>query len=581
MRLANLAYYSREFAFLNLKLKLFRQHTGSAGSFFTLKQYNNIAGNNVTNYVLNGSFESVNLSGIPDGWGAGTWGLRGINAQYPEQWRQSFQVSDQYAFNGKKSVMLTPQTAIPHPQLWSCWQIIPSAAAQISSWNLSGYVYSKQNGKIKLALLEAGARDFEVLTEQEFSFSAGKWQRFAIKSHNLPQRVIIRFTADCSEAVYVDAIQLEADKISEFVPGINDKKYLFPTAGAAPGVFQPDKLLTLPSEQITELTCKDGVFRQNGRAFIPFAFGAQTTQLDANMVKRVRENGFNAINLYIQKSKDVESLKIAQVGGLYTIPWMRPATEADFPNLIKAIGNDSGVIAIMAIDEPPNPLSPHVLKRFRTSRQLLPSKPVMINYRTAEINTFKSRMTDLPGDIISCDQYPLGNFIFPGTVHDCAELIKKMSGELIPAKRGVWNYFQLSGNAFMNFREPSPAEFEYMIYSSLLAGCRGFITFHNQPLSNDLWLTAGRVSREISALSPVVIDGKNLDKLPPMPPEILIAGWRWENYNYYILVNTSEKNISYDWNISDSQLCFESDSNINKFSLNPLRRRVYRCKVSN
>ena len=39
MRLANLAYYSREFAFLNLKLKLFRQHTGSAGSFFTLKQY--------------------------------------------------------------------------------------------------------------------------------------------------------------------------------------------------------------------------------------------------------------------------------------------------------------------------------------------------------------------------------------------------------------------------------------------------------------------------------------------------------------------------------------------------------------
>ena len=40
MRLANLAYYSREFSFLNLKLKLFRQHTGSAGSFFTLKQYN-------------------------------------------------------------------------------------------------------------------------------------------------------------------------------------------------------------------------------------------------------------------------------------------------------------------------------------------------------------------------------------------------------------------------------------------------------------------------------------------------------------------------------------------------------------
>ena len=40
MRLANLAYYSKEFAFLNLKLKLFRLHTGSAGSFFTLKQYN-------------------------------------------------------------------------------------------------------------------------------------------------------------------------------------------------------------------------------------------------------------------------------------------------------------------------------------------------------------------------------------------------------------------------------------------------------------------------------------------------------------------------------------------------------------
>ena len=39
MRLANLAYYSREFSFFNLKLKLFRQHTGSAGSFFTLKQY--------------------------------------------------------------------------------------------------------------------------------------------------------------------------------------------------------------------------------------------------------------------------------------------------------------------------------------------------------------------------------------------------------------------------------------------------------------------------------------------------------------------------------------------------------------
>ena len=69
---------------------------------------NSIDENNVINYVLNGSFESVNLSGIPDGWGAGTWGLRGINAQYPEQWRQSFQVSNQYAFDGKKSAMQKP-----------------------------------------------------------------------------------------------------------------------------------------------------------------------------------------------------------------------------------------------------------------------------------------------------------------------------------------------------------------------------------------------------------------------------------------------------------------------------------------
>lgn len=528
------------------------------------------------NLLMNGGFETESAPGLPDAWSDGGWGIRFQWAENPEEWRRCFRSDAKVVFEGKQSLRIERKKGNPPLGAYSCYVAVPKFLKGVRFWNFSVYANAPAGGKVQLAVLDAG---HNVLASESYAVKPGEWTRLSLQTKQTKETVILRIEPESDGIYYFDAAQFEKNEATAYTPGLYDSLRLKPVVRGRVEEFVPDARLPLPkSSEVRPLQLKGRVFYREDRPFIPYVFGVQGSG-SRDVFKKIAENGFNAVVFYHTGQKSDWVFDALREAGLYAVPWMKPPKDVEFSKLIQPHVNAPSMLAWLVIDEPFDPFAKLVLDRVAVTEKTDPAHPVYVNYRTNEINVYMKRMAELPGRIISCDQYPMGNFWWPGTVLDCAGLIKKMEEKLEPAGKPLWNWFQITGNAFMNTREPTPAEYEAMLYSSLINGCRGFLTFQNIPFSGDLWKTAGRIGKEFQSLAPVVY-GTKIAAPGCSHPGIMMLARRFNGENYLICVNSTDSAVSATFKIpAGAEAVFENrklEGSSDTFE--PYRRHIYRWR---
>ncbi len=528
------------------------------------------------NLLMNGGFEIESAPGLPDAWSDGGWGIRFQWAENPEEWRRCFRTDAKMVLEGKQSLRIERKKGNPPLGAYSCYVAVPKFLKDVRFWNFSVYANAPAGGKVQLAVLDAG---HNVLASESYAVKPGEWTRLSLQTKQTKETVILRIEPESDGVYYFDAAQFGKNEAAAYTPGLYDSLRLKPVVRGRVEDFFPDARLPLPKpSEVLPLQLKGRVFYREGRPFIPYVFGVQGSG-SRDVFKKIAENGFNAVVFYHTGQKSDWIFDALGATGLYAVPWMKPPKDVEFSKLIQPHVNAPSILAWLVIDEPFDPFAKVVLDRVAVTEKTDPAHPVYVNYRTNEINVYMKRMAELPGRVISCDQYPLGNFWWPGTVLDCADLIRKMEEKLAPAGKPLWNWFQITGNAFMNTREPTPAEYEAMLYSSLINGCRGFLTFQNIPFSGDLWKTAGRIGKEFQSLAPVVY-GTEIAAPGCSQPGIMMLARRFNGENYLICVNSTDSAVSAAFKIpAGAEAVFENrklEGSSDTFE--PYRRHVYRWR---
>ena len=527
------------------------------------------------NFILNGGFEVANNPNLPDAWGDGGWGIRNLWQNYPNKWRELFRIDKKIAFEGKNSLRIENRKGFPKLSAVSCYLKLPRFLKGSKTWLLSAMVKGPKGARVRLDILNV---QYRKIASKEIELPTDSWHKISLKFKLITETIHARLTPLDNGAFNIDAVSLTKSQLPvKYTPSMLDAIYLKKAYYGKITEFQGDSKLSCSKVSQGTVKLENRTLFVDNKPFICYALGIQYPP-SSRLLKSAASIGFNTINFYYSSpQKHRKTFAELRKNNLCALPWIRAKNLEKFTELIKSGKAEKSLLAYYIIDEPHNPLSTKVLNRRDIARKWAPKTPIMVNYRTAEINKFRNRMVKLPGDIISADQYPIGNIMFPGSLYNCASLIKEMDKELANTDKAVWNAFQITGNAFMNTREPTPAEYEGMLYSSLIAGCRGFYTFQNQPFSKDLWITAGRVGKEFNVLTPVIysIDGQ---QIVCSSSKINFISKSYKGFNYLICVNASADEVKVKFNFpAVVEVVFEK-RNIKNGSdeFKPHARHIYR-----
>lgn len=530
------------------------------------------------NFIINGGFESAVNPELPDGWGDGHWGIRNQWQLNPELWRQCFRSETTEVFEGKRSLRLEKRPDLPTLAAYSCY-IMPALDLQgVKHWTFSVYAKAPDGGKIKLGILTANQYK-RIGTEQTFDLLPGEWTRIHISRElkNTPM-VQVRIMPQQDGVYFLDAVQFEENDLSEYKPSYLNKRWLTPAAAYGKvEKFTPDP--NLPDTINTELeplVYRDGIFYRNNQPFMPYFFGSMRIP-ERQLLEQLREYGFNGVTSHQHaKLKETETYQMFTQAGVYIMPVFRSASPF-IKEIIETAKTSPAVVAWKAWDEPRDPFAAVLLQQVELIKNLDSIRPVVITWRTEETNRFFKCIKEFPGDVYCSDQYPVGCILWPGSIFDTADFIEKVIKGLKPLDKAIWDWFQITGNAYMNLREPTPAEFEGMIYAALIKGCRGFQMFQHQSFSRDLWTTVCRIGLEFNALTPVVYAEES-----PLPQcsndQIIMLSRRYQGANYLICVNRSEQKSTVDFAIPpDAEVVFENRKlHQSSDSFEPYQRHIYR-----
>lgn len=226
---------------------------------------------------------------------------------------------------------------------------------------------------------------------------------------------------------------------------------------------------------------------KNGSAVVPYGIWCEgdPRKLTTEKLRYFRELSFNSIAVQLPHQITVDEfktildkahrqdLKVLAVFWLHKEDW--ELYQKSHRPLIITGREHPGLLAWMAMDEPDTWASmDYQRKACDFIRRLDPNHPVYINY------TANQRQDgDMPGDIRSMDHYPV-----PGMdIHSIPTLAARLGNSDKP----VWFCLQSSGYAYFSDREPTPVEFKWMTFSSIVrGGVSGFFYFAQMPHTTSL-----------------------------------------------------------------------------------------------
>jgi hypothetical protein len=255
-----------------------------------------------------------------------------------------------------------------------------------------------------------------------------------------------------------------------------------------------------------------------------------------------KSTGFNVIVFYaldIQNTK--EQLDMAFKTGLRAIPWLKASNERAF-EIVKSLKNHPALLYWMATDEPTEPLSPKVIERVNRIKELDPNHPTYVNNLIQSITNNLKNYDAMPGDIVSADVYPVGNMDFPMQVLSTSGYIAKM--DKASGKKCPMFWLQITGNYASWSREPTPEEFEGMVYSACIAGARGLNFFANMPWNKQLFENAGKLGVELDYLAPVLSSMEIAPKVKCSSADVQMTCKAYQGKLYIICANSSDNPVN-------------------------------------
>jgi len=251
----------------------------------------------------------------------------------------------------------------------------------------------------------------------------------------------------------------------------------------AAGTEQRRLIKLPPFSGAVKIRYPEGVLQVDGRPFIPVAvYWERRAALTPETLQAIRAGGYNTVQFYIpdQPQETRELLKKVADAGLKAILEFRKRLDQSDINaatgVIKEFSRDPALLAWMVQDEPELRNGDHEAVSFplcRAAKAADPYHPVYINY-----TSHRKFNQSIPGDICSVDLYPVPAMDLMA-LPELAEVMRLND-------RPAWMFFQTCGNNYFFYREPTPAEFRYMLYASLMQGCRGFSCFAQLPRSAEL-----------------------------------------------------------------------------------------------
>lgn len=492
-----------------------------------------------TNQVTNGSFEITSNPGLADGWGSGGWGLRTLEEiNNPEEMRKRFSVDTADKVNGRNSIKIVNPAGKKPLALYSAWINFPKFMASRKGWCVSAYIKIRPASRLKMELLDS---QYNLISAKYFDVG-DLWQLCSFNVSTKMSPVVIRISPPAGTTCFIDSVQFNKGTTpEEWSPSAYDKMLAAPQI--TPRKFDSDAEVSDNRPDAVERVnaVKNWVY-VNGKPFFPYAVMMQF-QIDLQFLRQIKKSGFNTVNFYASTQDQTRRyLDLAREAGLLAVPWIH-SKASETPEIIRALRNHPALVTWLVIDEPPEPFAQNVVDLVAAARKADSGRPLWVNYRTNEINRFMPKLSTLPGDIISADWYPVADRNYPAKPCDPAGLIEKMVTTLRGTDKITWFALQLCGYAFMFQREPTPEEFEGMVYSSVVAGTKGLFFFQNIPWNSRLMKVAGKIGAELNILTPILAEDSTA-MVTTSNKQIIATARSDKEYIYVIAVNTSTKNIN-------------------------------------
>lgn len=498
------------------------------------------------NVILNSSFEMHSPEGIPVGWGVNHWGIRHQGRMLAhDRLRESWGViPDDSAPDGAYCLQLRNVDGFPPIQASSCRLRLLADREHVVSW----YARSPRgDAGMQVQVVDPG--NGNVYQSEEVTIREG-WSRFSFRHHSKRDSGILRFLPHAeAKEIRIDAVQVEpvvdtAPALpSRYRAGARDALVDVPADwGRSSGdvavipvrsMIPARKPLATPIAVSIQNRC----LAVNGIPMVVSAFfhdGRQT--LGDDLLADLGRRGFNTVVCEVQEqpdeldaavAADVREINRFARAGLYVIPWFRKSCSTEFISAwaARVLSGNVNILALYVYDEPKEADMPVVTAKFDSIKRGGVSVPCFINY--------DNYWQQLPGDIACLDDYPVpnGNPSY-GMLADTMWRLGAKAG------KPVWFWYQLCGNAYSWYREPTPQEQEGMLYALLVNRVTGFFAFTNYPLSNRLLDRTSSLLAEIDALAPVIVGPECRWQPTASSGNIAILAKEHGAERYLITVNT-------------------------------------------
>jgi hypothetical protein len=389
-----------------------------------------------------------------------------------------------------------------------------------------------------------------LIERHEFA-ATGEFQRCYANIRKIrTSPVIVRISGTSGVTCWIDGVQLERGATpSEWKASVNDEK--LDIAGVASRkliskVGDVEVLQKAGFEPVQKVELRNKFIYVNDKPFYPYGtlqhWGPAANEENMRMFKAA---GFNVVVFYARDIRDAkEQLDMSFKTGLRAIPWLRAPDEKAF-EIVNSLRNHPALLYWMATDEPTEPLSPKVIERVSRIKELDPNHPTYVNNLIQSVTNNLKNYDAMPGDIISADVYPVGNVDYPMPISALAGFIAQM--DKASNKKCPMFWLQITGNYASWSREPTPEEFECMVYSSCIAGARG-LTFHaGVPWNRQLWENAGKFGLELDFLAPVLASIEIAPQVKCSSDAVRLTCRVFQGKLYVICVNASSEPVKADF----------------------------------
>ena len=242
------------------------------------------------------------------------------------------------------------------------------------------------------------------------------------------------------------------------------------------------------------------------------------------------------------------------------------------------------LLAWMPVDEPELYTDAETTRKtLRFYRERDPYHPVYMNNTIMGI---PSRFANLPGDIVSMDDYLTNrpNREVAEIVHD----VDVMNEIAAPMRRPVW-MFVVGNNLHNHIREPSAGEQVAQTYGCILAGASGLKYFLGNVISPKHWSALQRTNRELLTLAPVLFSRETAPAAHCVAREIRFTTRRVGADIYLLAVNLSKRPVTAEFSLegmrtTDALVLFEGRmtrviDGVLTETFAPHQRHVYRIFV--